>query len=83
MRCDPSLVSETSFQVALMPEDLLFASQPNIHLCILVAVVCCTVCVFCQINVEALRVSGVVVVRCVEQLDRLDIVNQGVKLGAG
>ena len=81
MRCDPSLVSETPFQVALILEDLLFAFQPNSHLCVLIAVVGCTVCVLCQINVEALRVFGVVVVRCAEQLNRLNIVNQGVKLG--
>ena len=64
-----------------MPEDLLFAFEPNSHLRVLITVIGCAVRVLCQINVKALRIFSVVVVRCAEQLNGLDIVNQRVEFG--
>src|ERR1700743_780296 len=44
-------------------------------------VISCTICILCKINVETLCVLSIVVVCCTKQLNRVNIMNQGVELG--
>jgi hypothetical protein len=76
-----SLASKAPFQVVLVPEELLPTSQPSSHLRIFIAVVGCTVGIFCEINMKTLCIFSVIIVCCSKQFNGVNIVNQGVKLG--
>ena len=63
-----------------MTENFFPSLQPDRHLCIFIAVICCPVSVFCQVDVEAFRVFSIIVISCPEQFDRINVVSEGVKL---
>lgn len=71
---------ETPFKVTFMAENFFPSLQPDCHLCVFIAVVRCPVSVFCQIDVEALRILSIVVISCPEQFDRVNVVSKGVEL---
>ena len=67
-------------EVTFMMENFFPLLQLDCHLCVFVAVICCPVSVFCQVNVEVFRVFSIIVINCPEQFDRINVVSKGVKL---
>lgn len=60
--------------------DLLVPLEPMSHLREFVLVVRSGVCIFCQINVEALRVLGIIVVGCPKEFDGRGVMKEGMEL---
>ena len=55
--------------------------EPLCHLGVLIFVVCRTICVLCEVDVESLGGLGVVVVCCSKKFDEADIVEEEVEFG--